>query len=308
VVTRVLPPAAGAGLWLVLALWRHPSPRDPEWGALLLLFAALVLVPLGLRLAEPTRLSRLALLLQLPAALLLAASTALPEGPTAALLAAPWLATTALVSFDGLLRAWRRRFRPLDALCRDAAFLFLAVGGGWTVLSRAGARPLDFDPAVVLLTAIHFHYAGFVLPLLAGLAARDTAGWAGRAACAGVVAGVPLVAAGITAAQLGFGALLECAAALLTAAAGVLAAGLHLGLAARKDRPAAARALWNLAALSLLAGMALAALYGVRSILPVSPVDIPFMRATHGTLNAIGFALGGLLGWTAATPPRSRNA
>jgi hypothetical protein len=43
--------------------------------------------------------------------------------------------------------------------------------------------------------------------------------------------------------------------------------------------------------------MALAALYGSRAFLPVSWLDIPWMRALHGTANAFGFALAGLLGW-----------
>jgi hypothetical protein len=41
------------------------------------------------------------------------------------------------------------------------------------VISRAGLRPQDFSHTIVLLTAVHFHFAGFVLPILSGLAARD---------------------------------------------------------------------------------------------------------------------------------------
>jgi hypothetical protein len=50
----------------------------------------------------------------------------------------------------------------------------------------------------VLLTAIHFHYAGFALPLLTGLAGRALGGRIARIASLGVIAGVPLVAFGIT--------------------------------------------------------------------------------------------------------------
>jgi outer membrane biosynthesis protein TonB len=44
-------------------------------------------------------------------------------------------------------------------------------------------RPLDFDPVIVLLTAVHFHYAGFLLPLCTALAAREVGGRGAAAAC-----------------------------------------------------------------------------------------------------------------------------
>ena len=44
--------------------------------------------------------------------------------------------------------------------------------------------------------------------------------------------------------------------------------------------------------------MLLAALYGLRFYLPVAWLDIPWMRALHGSANALGFALPALLGWS----------
>ena len=79
-----------------------------------------------------------------------------------------------------------------------AGLIFLAVGGAWTVASRFGLRPLDFKDIIVLLTGVHFHYAGFVLPLLTGWAGRRLRTTALRVAAVGVVVGVPLVAPGIT--------------------------------------------------------------------------------------------------------------
>jgi hypothetical protein len=38
---------------------------------------------------------------------------------------------------------------------------------------RLGVRPLNCETIMVLLTAVHVHYAGFVSPLLTGLAGRD---------------------------------------------------------------------------------------------------------------------------------------
>ncbi len=176
--------------------------------------------------------------------------------------------------------------------------MFLAVGGGWAVLSRAGATPLGFGPVIVELTAVHFSYAGFVLPLLTGLAAQRLPGIPGTAAAMGVVVGVPLVALGIL-----LGGPIETAAALLLAAAGLGAATLHLRLAAGAV-PAGApgRAAWGVAGASLVAGMALAVAYALGVRLGWDEPTIATMIRWHGGANAVGFALVGLVGWTLAVP------
>ncbi|HEY9422963.1 MAG TPA: YndJ family transporter, partial [Thermoanaerobaculia bacterium] len=170
-------PWIGAAVWLLLVLFRRPSPFETDWAVLILLLGALVIVPLGLRLVTDLRgtaakLWRIAVLLQLPTALLLVVAFAQPRGTLAAVLALPWLATTAVISLTGLLRAWYRGWRPVEELCFDAGLIYLVIGGGWTVLSRYGLRPLGFEDVIVLLTGIHFHYAGFALPIMTGLAGR----------------------------------------------------------------------------------------------------------------------------------------
>jgi hypothetical protein len=260
----------------------------------------LALVPLGLRVARAA--SPVILLLHLPAAILLGASFLFDQGWLAGLLAFPWLIVTAWIACEAGHRIWRRGFAPLSGVCIDAGCIFLVVGGGWAVLHRAGIRPLDFDDVIVLLTAVHFHYAGFVLPILTGRAAEALGGKAATAASFGVLAGVPLMAAGISATQLGWGSALEVVAACLTAAAGSLTALLYLRLALtpharRLACGLAVRGLWAIAGGALLFSMALAALYGLRTVIDVSWLDIPWVRALHGTANAFGFAAAGLLAW-----------
>ena len=82
--------------------------------------------------------------------------------------------TTGLVALHGLWRLWRGSHRTSE-VCLDAGLLYLAVGGTWTVIARAGLRPLGFPDLIVLLTAVHFHYAGFALLVLAGLVAGRSA-------------------------------------------------------------------------------------------------------------------------------------
>ena len=324
----------GALAWIGLVCWHPASPYDVVWAHQLLLFSPLVLVPLVVRLADrpddaplTRRLLDLASWLQLPAALVLTiAIVGLDNGNlTAGLCTLPWLLVTGLLGLVGLLRAWDRGGTPWAELAVDAGLIFLPIGGGWTVLHALGEQPLNFKPVIVLLTAVHFHYAGLVLPVVAGLAGRQLPGTFSRLVTAGVTIGVPLVAVGITTTQLGGTPLVETLSAWVTATAAIGTAVLLLKLVRTTHVPLAAKVLWSISAVSLSAAMLLAALYGARTwlekipefwqILPLPLEDplkdplvekdnidviIDWMRAWHGTANAIGFALCSCLGWTIA--------
>jgi hypothetical protein len=284
----------------------------PRWEVALFLLGPLVIVPLGLALLAPgphdrfRRLWWVGALLQFPAALLLLAAFVLHPGPPAALLSLPWLAVTLLTALFGAARLLLRGPRPLEELALDAGLIYLAVGGGWLVLARAGIRPLGFDPLIVLLTAVHFHYAGFVLPLLTGMAGRAWPTFLSRTAAVGVIAGVPLVAVGINLSQLNARDFEPWAATLL-AGAGLLVASLHLALAASR-RPLGQRLLLAVAGLALPVGMVLATVYAWGRYSGLPWIDIPQMLPYHGAVNALGFALSGLVGWNLAVPPPREDA
>ena len=157
----------GAVVWVVFVVLRAPDPQANSWAHALLLFAALVLVPLALGLfaetgetGAPVRLLRIAGVLQLPAALALVAACWLEPGAIAAVAALPWVALTLVLAAVGFLRVKREKWRrSLDGLCADAALLFSAVGGAWTLADRDGYQPLNFRAEIVTLTAVHFHFA-----------------------------------------------------------------------------------------------------------------------------------------------------
>src|SRR5213075_2564830 len=94
--------------------------------------------------------------------------------------------------------------RSIEEISVSAGLIFVSVGGGWLVMSRFGIQPLGFGDTIVLLTAVHFHYAGFAAPILAGMAGRTLTrelSFARRLLMfivTGIIAGVPMVAAGIT--------------------------------------------------------------------------------------------------------------
>jgi uncharacterized protein (UPF0548 family) len=277
---------------------------QPDWAPALLLFGALVVVPLGLALLDDLgdRRRRFRPLSVLPwvhllCAILLIPSFALYPGSRAGLLALPWLGFTGLVALLGLVRHVAHGYRTAAGVATSAAMIFLAVGGGWTLASRWGMEPMGFREPIVLLTGAHFHFAGFALPILTGLAAGTLRNAVGRLAVAGVVLGVPFVAVGITAGRTV--PAVELSAAWFLAITCLLVVGLQWALAARATFWVE-RLLFALSGLALLAGMSLAAVYALSTFRAAYWLTIPQMIPWHGTLNALGFALPGLLAWHVA--------
>lgn len=310
--------ASGAVLWCGLL------PFDPagQFTVIerLLLLGPLVVVPLGLALAPgPDESHRFRRLLgwiarsQPAGALAAAASFLIDAGPLAGAAAALWLLVALLAALAGLVRIAERgfssAFAALDALCVDAALAYLAVGGGWFLVSRLGLRPLGFDPVVVVLTAVHFHFAAFAAPLLAGLAAgvvRPSRAVL-RVLSLGSIGGPPVVAAGITAAPV-----LEPVGAFLMAG-GLAVLALSTGIQVLPAfRSAAARLLWSLALAATVPSMFLALGFSLGVALGRPFLTIPQMAWSHGLLNGLLFSAGGLLSWTlessSGLPPRRLGA
>jgi hypothetical protein len=138
-----------------------------------------------------------------------------------------------------------------------------------------------------------------LLPLFAGLVQRELWFWRFPArAAVGVVLGVPAVALGITSTQLGWGPSLEKAAGVGLALAGMAVAVLHVRIALDGKHATVTRVLLGITGASLFFGMVLATLYALRTSVAIVPwLGIPQMRMLHGTVNAIGFGLCGVLAW-----------
>jgi hypothetical protein len=311
-------PVAGAAVWgITFALDGVDDLRGFAWSGALLTLAALVVVALVLRLAEAEcdapgarRLLNWAGLLQFPSAVLLAISVTMEQGTIAVALAGPWVAVTMLAASAGVARLLRPGRLAIAEWCVAVGLIFFAVGGAWVAADRLSWAPLGFSEDIVQLTAVHFHYAGLALPVLAGCVLRESPGGP-IVTLAGicVLAGVPMVAIGITSSQLGAGLLGEAIASAVLALGGMLVALYQARLAFERQWSPLSRLLWAFAALSLGFGMTLALLYGIRSIaVPLPWLGIPWMRALHGTANAIGFCLCAAIGWRLAIAGRERAA
>ena len=238
-------------LWAGFVGWNWPvGLQHTVWVEILLLFVPLVMVP---KLSDMNPFGIIAGYAFLIALIL-------PQGIWAAIFSIPWILFSAT-------QAWKQR--------HAFTYTFLLIGAAWFFADRLGWMVLNFSPIIVLLTAAHFHYAGFLLSLLSEKLENPRLSIA-------IAVGVVGVAIGITATQLNGPQWIETAAAVFMAGIGSIAAWKLI---------LARRFLLLLAGICLQAGMLLAFLYGIRAYFPIAILSIPFMYALHGTLNAFALIL-----------------
>lgn len=276
----------GLVTWLIFTGFILPtSPFSLTWVYVLLLAAPLWLIPLYLKvIAAPNLLQVWAVPLALP----LAVAYFLEASTLAGILTLPWLLFCVLASKIG--------FHTVAHHCSKAAFLYLPIGAAWMTADRLAWQVMGFDATIVLLTAAHFHYAGFILPMLTAQLQRFYKNKWTSLITWGVVLGIPLVAIGITTSQFDLPPPIEVLAVTVMATSGFFV-GLGYLLLGIKHRRKGFGLLWILCGLALMVGMTLAFLYGWRYYFPISFLSIPWMYAVHGTLNAVGFAIPGVLAW-----------
>ena len=275
---------------------------------LLLLLAPLVIAPLGLRLIafnpEPaSRLLAAAVRIQPIGATLATASVLLSIGSASAILASAWLLVCAIAALGALADLIEGRSLHPVRLAPAAAVGFMAFGAVWLVLSRAGIAPLGLSPVVVELTAVHFHFTGFAATLMAALVLarlhreRGTSRQIALAASLLMIAGSPVIAAG-------WGTpfrVLQVAGAVLVAAGVLATAGVLFFRSASLVDSTPARILLRASGLAPLVPMVLAVEYSAGHVFGFPTLDVHAMTLIHGDLNALGFSLLALVGFSSAT-------
>ena len=306
----------GAVIWSGVAVLARIGVAPVGAIELMFLFAPLVIVPLGMELGRAigsdTPLRRFARMVQPFAAALAVAALWLPPGRPAASLACAWMVVclsmtvAAIVDLSSLARSQPRRSTRSTMPRITVAFaqLDLSVGGAWLVASRLGLRPMGIQEPIGLLTAVHFHYAGFATAMIAAAmlqfaAQRQEYRWL-RWLVAVVIGMPPVVAAGfVISPQLKLGA-----AALFSASVAGLAVVLRS--IAKRLESRTARVLFYVGSASVFAGMVLSTAYAVADFRGSDVLPVPQMARTHGILNAVGFCLPGLLGWLVEFAPDSQ--
>ena len=322
---------AGAGVWAGLAVLARMGAARIGALELMFLLAPLVIVPLGMelesRIGGSSGLVEVARWMQPAGAICTAAAMWLPPGRKAGVVAAGWLIVCGLMAFAGVVELGRLTQAEIPLLAKEArsgashvvlpgpdpggggfdfrsgqvraavaiARIDLAVGGAWLVASRLGMRPLGIQEPIGLLTAVHFHFAGFATATIAAATLRFAERrarqrWLRRVV--GLVCCLPYVVA------VGFviSMALKMGAAIAFSAS-VAALAIFLREQAKQAQERTARALLYVASGAVFAGMVLAGAYAVADFLGSDALTIPQMVRTHGILNAVGFCLPALLGW-----------
>jgi len=220
----------------------------------------------------------------------------------------PYLLFSGAAALHGLARLAGRSELLHEEVAIDFALLCLPVGAVWMLAYLADATLAGFSGLWVILTAIHFHFAGFGCLLIVGVLGRRL--WASRRSTPrawklhpflawGLMAALPLLAAGIAGSRaievVGVG----CYVALLPPLA-ILLIRSATTLGPRRM----AQALLVVAGLALLGSTTLAALWG---LFRPSLVPLPTMVRFHGSLNAIGFVGLGLLALRLLAPASRAN-
>jgi len=288
----------GVAVWVALALASF-SPRV-HLGIIEVLFllGPWIVVPLGADLVRGAGNSKSSALLDwvlIFAAALTTVSFFLDNRTSAAWFASAWLLVCAAFAGDGLRRFVISGTKSFTQFCFAAGEGYLLVAGAWLVASRAGVQLLAFREPIVLLTAVHFHFAGFASAVLGGLTYERfrESRWKAllRIALLAVVCGP-----GILGLAFLLGPKWKLIAALLIALGqlGLAGAMVRVGIVVRTG---SGRWLLFVAGASVAVGMVLAAVWAIGEYPLQTFVNIRQMAEFHGVLNAVGFAVCGLVGW-----------
>lgn len=271
-------PLLSGSCWLVLVLLHWPaSPLNLDYVRLILIAAPLFIVPLCEEMEGRSFWTSFSWGLSFAFGMLLA------PGWTGFLLVLPWWVFSAwrtVTAFTPvvtkLLALTFSKADLLDWTKLMASPLFLLIAASWAIADRLELALMGFDATITLLTAVHFHYAGFTLSWL--LTRIPTPAWTQWL----ILSGVVLVAIGITSSQYSLPAWIEVASVTILAGA-----ALRFALSLFNTQGL----LFKTGGLALAGGMTLALGYGWRYVYLIPALDIPTMYALHGSLNSLGFAL-----------------
>lgn len=258
----------------------------------------MVVVPMAMILSNRLQgRSRIPKWIPVGAAALASSSFFVGNGGLSAALCVPWVAVCVAIGLEKL-------GNPRTLVARLAFLLphaYLVFGAGWLVISRYGGRPMDFPSVIVELTAVHFHYAGFVAPVIIAVTRNHQARARGPLL---VALWLALAASPLTAIGFVYSATIGAAGAV-TFAVGLFMWALITVVVVVPQVEPSSRVLMSVAAGSVLLSMTLAAVYSIGVATGQHWVDIPAMARTHGILNAIGFSLCGAGAWLLASKTRA---
>lgn len=265
------------------------------WHVLLLTVAQIVYVPLTLKLVmiKGDWFSKFYPYISIPAYLSIALIQLITNTEWDVLFAAIYLLFTFVIALYGLGRFLMSGFTHIEEFSINLAMIYLGLGGIWFFASTANIDT-GFTPMLTWLTAIHFHYSAFLLPVFVGFLGRVY-----KPRSYSLIASIILLAPMIVALGITFSTVIE----LLSVIAYMF--GIY-GLIHVSCRAPFSRSLQKgLVCLSFAAlGITIlfSLLYASGNLFGSHSISIDFMLRFHGIVNAIVFALTGIIGWSLSIP------
>ncbi|CAH2465468.1 MULTISPECIES: YndJ family protein [Bacillus cereus group] len=202
-----------------------------------------------------------------------------------------WFAYTGIVALFGISRLLERGWKPLEEAAIDSAFIYLFLGGFWFFASVAKFPIMHFSSDIVLLTAAHFHYSAFLLPLSAGLLGRkrERGSKLYDAIMFIIVISPMTVAIGIT-----YSRVFEFFAVFIYLCS-IYGYGVYVWRT--KFNAISAKILLTLSSSTLMVTIMFSLIYSYGNFKQVMTITIAQMVWIHGVVNGIGVALPAFLGW-----------
>ena len=282
---RLLACLLNLSTYIIASIGVYACNFTSPWVYMLILSAILIWVPLSFSaMRNEYNYPKNIFFIAVAAGLCFTLSIFIPYKVYAVFLAAPWLLLAVYTFVYMLQRMIKERREHLFLL---AAGIFLIVGASWAIAAIMEYRPLGFSKVIVLLTAAHFHFAGFMLMYICSYLQLNTPTPLNRFFAYLAMLAMPLTAAGITLTHYTQQIWLETIGGVMMAIGG---GGLALSII-KLDVKNFYHQLFRIGGLCLLVGMGLAFLYAIRPIVNIAWLDIPFMYSTHGTLNAAGLGM-----------------
>ncbi|WP_175614853.1 YndJ family protein [Piscibacillus halophilus] len=275
---------------VILAIVAILTPHD--WYFLILTAAQLIFVPIVLSSIHETK---QIVWFAIPAFLAVILIQLTPDSTWHAGFAAIYLIYTLAVAFEGVKRFLRRGFTHMEESFIDLGMMFLAVGGMWFFAYEAGIDT-GFSPIMTWLTGIHFHYAGFLLPVFAGILGRLYQSKLYQWVAPALVLALVLVALGIT-----FSTTLE----LISVFVYIFAIYGLIGMSFRAGyQHNVQKWLFRISFLALGISILFSLLYAYGNWSGYYTMTIDFMIKFHGLTNALLFAGIGTIAASSFTPPQ----
>lgn len=202
-----------------------------------------------------------------------------------------WFVYTGIVALFGINRLLERGWKPLEETAIDSAFIYLFLGGFWFFASVAKLSIMHFSSDIILLTAAHFHYSAFLLPLSAGLIGRkrEKSSKVYDAIMFTIAISPMTVAIGIT-----YSRVFEFFAVCLYLCA---IYGYSIYVWKAKFNAISAKILLIISSSTLMVTIMFSLIYSYGNLKHVMTITIAQMVWIHGVVNGIGVALPAFVGW-----------